>query len=142
VLDFLADDVEADGLGERAALADRHDITNLDTESGRAVHRHSLMALLEPVVLLDVVKVIASDNDRPRHFGIDDNALEDSSADGNVTGEGALLVNVVSLDGGLGSLEAKSNFFVESNAAAGLLSQHFLGGKENAVLLLEGSFSL
>ena len=36
----------------------------------------------------------------------------------------------------------KSNFFVESNAAAGLLSQHFLGGKENAVLLLEGSFSL
>ena len=74
VLDFLADDVEADGLGDRAALAHRHDITNLDTESGRAVHRHSLMALLEPVVLLDVVKVIASDNDRPRHFGIDDNA--------------------------------------------------------------------
>ena len=36
----------------------------------------------------------------------------------------------------------KSNFFVESNAAAGLLSQHFLGGKENAVLLLEGFFSL
>ena len=36
----------------------------------------------------------------------------------------------------------KANFFVESNAAAGLLSQHFLGGKENAVLLLEGSFSL
>ena len=36
----------------------------------------------------------------------------------------------------------KSNFFVESNAAAGLLSLHFLGGKENAVLLLERSFSL
>ena len=36
----------------------------------------------------------------------------------------------------------KANFFVESNAAAGLLSQHFLGGKENTVLLLERSFSL
>ena len=36
--------------------------------------RDGVMALLEPVVLLDVVKVIASDDDRPRHFGIDDNA--------------------------------------------------------------------
>jgi len=89
------------------------------------VNRHGLMALLKPVVLLDVMQVIASDNDGPSHFGIDDNALEDSSADGNITGEGALLVNVLSLDGGLGSLEAKSNFFVESNAAAGLLCQHF-----------------
>ena len=73
VLDFLADDVEADGLGEGAALADSHDITSLDTESGRAVDRHGLMALLEPVVLLDVMQVIASDNDGPRHFAIDDN---------------------------------------------------------------------
>ena len=34
VLDFLADDVEANGLGDRAALANSHDITGLDTESG------------------------------------------------------------------------------------------------------------
>ena len=34
VLDFLADDVEADSLGERATLANSHDITDLDTESG------------------------------------------------------------------------------------------------------------
>ena len=34
VLDFLAEDVEADGLGERAALADGDDITDLDAESG------------------------------------------------------------------------------------------------------------
>ena len=38
------------------------------------MHRHGLMALLKPVVLLDVMQVIASDNDGPRHFGIDDNA--------------------------------------------------------------------
>ena len=73
VLDLLADDVEADGLGEGTALADGHDITGLDTESGGAVDGHGLMALLEPVVLLDVMEVIASDNDRPRHFAIDDN---------------------------------------------------------------------
>mgnify|MGYP000119624175 FL=1 len=74
MLDFLADDVEADGLGDGSALANGHDITGLDTESGGAMGRHSLMALLEPVVLLDVMQVIASDNDGPRHFGGDDNA--------------------------------------------------------------------
>jgi hypothetical protein len=73
VLDFLADDVEADGLGEGAALASSDDITDLDTESGRAVTRHGLMALLEPVVLLDVMQVITSDNDSSGHFSADDN---------------------------------------------------------------------
>lgn len=34
VLDLLADDVEADGLGERAALANGHDVTDVDTEGG------------------------------------------------------------------------------------------------------------
>ena len=38
------------------------------------MNRHGLMALLKPVVLLDVMQVIASDNDGPSHFGIDDNA--------------------------------------------------------------------
>ena len=36
-LDLLADDVEADGLGKGAALANGDDITDFDTESGRAV---------------------------------------------------------------------------------------------------------
>jgi hypothetical protein len=36
----------------------------------------------------------------------------------------------------------ESNFFVESNAGGRLLSQHFLGGKEHALLFLEGFFSL
>ena len=35
--------------------------------------RDGLMALLEPVVLLDVMKVIASDDESPRHFGGDNN---------------------------------------------------------------------
>ena len=68
VLNLLADDVEADGLREGAALSDSHDITDLDTEGGGAMGRHSLMAFLEPVILLDVMKVIASDDDGPRHF--------------------------------------------------------------------------
>ena len=82
VLDFLADDVEADGLGERAALADGHDVTGGDTESGGAVGRHGVMALLEPVVLLDVVEVIATDDNGPPHFGGDDNTPNQSSKEG------------------------------------------------------------
>lgn len=68
MLDLFAEDVEADGLGQGTALANSHDITGLDTESGGAVDGDVGMALLEPVVLLDVVKVIASDDDGPRHF--------------------------------------------------------------------------
>ena len=34
VLDLLADDVEANGLGERAALANGRDVTDVDTEGG------------------------------------------------------------------------------------------------------------
>ena len=57
------EDVETDSLGERAALANGNDITDLDTEGWGAVSGDSLMALLESVILLDVMKVIASDDD-------------------------------------------------------------------------------
>eukprot|EP00353_Schmidingerella_taraikaensis_P017470 CAMPEP_0185603400 /NCGR_PEP_ID=MMETSP0436-20130131/2437_1 /TAXON_ID=626734 ORGANISM="Favella taraikaensis, Strain Fe Narragansett Bay" /NCGR_SAMPLE_ID=MMETSP0436 /ASSEMBLY_ACC=CAM_ASM_000390 /LENGTH=196 /DNA_ID=CAMNT_0028233863 /DNA_START=245 /DNA_END=835 /DNA_ORIENTATION=- len=142
VLDLLADDVEADGLGEGAALADGHDITGSDTEGGGAVDGDGVMALLESVVFLDVMKVIASDDDRPVHFSRDDNTLEDSAADGHVARERALLVDVGALNGGLRGLEAEANFFVESNASGRLLGHHFSGGKEDAVLLLEGFLGL
>ena len=73
VLDFLAENVEADGLGDGTALADGHDVTSSETESGGAVHGHVLMTLLESVVLLDVVEVIAADDDCAGHFGGDHN---------------------------------------------------------------------
>ena len=36
--------------------------------------RHVPVSLLEPVVLLDVVQVVAADDDGARHFGGDDKA--------------------------------------------------------------------
>ena len=74
VLDFLADNVEADSLGEGSALADSHDITGSETESGGSVSGNSLVALLESVVLLDKVEVITSDDDGVLHLGGDDDA--------------------------------------------------------------------
>jgi len=78
VLDFLADDVEADGLGEGAALTNGNDVTDLDAEGRRDVGRDSFVALLKPVVLADVVEVVASDDDSPRHFSGDDDAPNQS----------------------------------------------------------------
>ena len=75
VLDFLADNVEADGLGKGSALADGHDVTLLNTgEGGGAVSSKVLVSLLESVVLLDVVQVVSSDNDGSSHLSRNDDA--------------------------------------------------------------------
>ncbi len=51
--------VELHGLAERSAFSDSDDISNPGVpEAGGEVDRHVLVPLLEPVVLLDVVKVI------------------------------------------------------------------------------------
>lgn len=49
------DDVEADRLGERAALADSDVVSDLDAERGRAVGGEVAVALLVPRVLRDEV---------------------------------------------------------------------------------------
>lgn len=69
VLDFFADDIESNSLGEWSALADSDDITNFDTESWGAVNGDGVVAFLKSVVLLDVMEVITSDNDRAGHLG-------------------------------------------------------------------------
>jgi len=142
VLDLLTDDVEADGLGEGSALTDGNDITSADAESGGAVSGDGLMALLESVVLLDVVEVVTTDDDGVLHLVGDNHTLEDSATDRHIGGEWALLVNEGTLNGGLGSLEAEANFFVESNTSGALFGEHFFGIKELTFLLLESSLSL
>jgi len=69
VLDFLADNVETNSLGKRSALADSNDITDSKAESGRAVSSDGSVALFKPVVLLDVVEVVAADDDGVLHLG-------------------------------------------------------------------------
>merc|ERR1719270_476641 len=67
-LDFLAENVEANSLGDWSALAYGHHITLLKTESWRAMGGDGLMTLLESVVLLNVVEEITADNNGPVHF--------------------------------------------------------------------------
>jgi hypothetical protein len=72
VLNFLADNVEANSLGKRSALTDSNNITDSETESWGAVSSNGPVAFLEPVVLLDVVEVVAANDDSVLHLGGND----------------------------------------------------------------------
>ena len=68
--------------------------------------RHVTMSLLKTVVLLDVVKVITTDDDSPLHLHLLDDTSKNSTTNGNITSEWALLVNVGSLNCSFGGFEA------------------------------------
>ena len=59
--------------------------------------RNVLVPLLEPVVLSHVVKVVSPDDNGAVHLQLDDDSGENAASDGDISGEGALLVDVVTL---------------------------------------------
>lgn len=132
-------DVEANGLGKRTALTNGNNITLSDTESRRNVGSKVLMSLLVTVVLGDVVKVLTSENDGTVHLGGNNGTGENLTTDGDKTNEGALLVNVRTLDSLLGSLETKTDLLIPS---LGLLVDLGLGVLEDVRLLLESTLGL
>jgi len=80
VLDFLADDVKADGLGQGSALADGHDVTDSKSEGWGAVGGDGLVALFKPVVLNDVVEVVTTNDNGVLHL-VGDNDTPKSKLD-------------------------------------------------------------
>ena len=99
--------VVSDGLGDWSALSDGEDISNSDSlESWGDMGRKVVMSLLESVILLDVMKVISSQDDGVSHLGGKDDTFTDSSSDRNVRSEWAFFVNVLSLHGSCWSFEA------------------------------------
>lgn len=143
--DFVGDDlehIEADGLAEGSALADDHDITLLDGESGRDVDGDVHVPLFVAVVLGDVVEVVPTHNDGSLHLGGDDYGLENTAANADLAGERALLVDVVAFDGFLGRLEAEADALEVAAASFALLGDQLLAVQEDVVLLLETPFVL
>ena len=140
----VLEDVVTDGLGEGAALTDDDFITDLGFEGGGAVDGEVLVALHVTLVLLDVVEVVTADDDGVLLLGGVDDTTEEAAADGDVTGEGALLVDVLTVDGGLGGLEAKTNGLPEAEAAGvvDVLLSLLAGVFVEASLLLVGTFGL
>ena len=99
-----------------------------------------LVSLLVASVFLLEVHVVAADNDCSLHFGGAHDATENAASDGDVAGEGALLVDVLCVDGLLWDFIAETDF-AEVTALSFLTGVH---GTlfEDAVLLLIGAFVL
>ena len=55
-----------------------------------------MIGAMRRTVFRDVVEVVPADDNRTRHLGGDDTASEDAAADGDLTGEGALLIYTAS----------------------------------------------
>ena len=70
------------------------------------------VSLFVSLVLFDEVQVIHADDDGAVHFGRLDDAGQDPTSDGDVTGEWALFVDVVAFDGLFRSLKAQTNVLV------------------------------
>jgi len=68
-----------------------------------------LVALLVSGVFWDEMEVFTTDNEGSVHLGRYDGTGQDTATDGNETSEGALLVNVRTLNGGLWCAETQSN---------------------------------
>jgi hypothetical protein len=83
---------ETYSLAERAALANGDLVTFFNTESRGNVSGQVLVALLVTVVLGDVVEVFTADNESTVHLGGHNGTGQDTTTDGDETGEGALLV--------------------------------------------------
>ena len=68
------------------------------------------------------------------HLGGDNGSGEDAAADGDHAGEGALLVDVGALDGGLGGAETQTNVLIPSPGAGVLARSTDLVVQENVRL--------
>lgn len=106
-------------------------------ESRRQVSGDVLVTLFVTVVLGDVVKVVATNNDGALHLGGDDNTSQDTALDVDFTNPGALLVNVGAVLGSLGGLEAVTNILEPALLVSGVL-----GVLEDTALLLVGLLGL
>ena len=67
--------IEVHGLGQRSALSDDGDVSDLHVQGWRDVSGDVPVSFLVPVVFGYVVQVISPDDDGPVHFGGNDDAF-------------------------------------------------------------------
>lgn len=80
------------GLAQWSTLSNCNLITLLDTESWGNVGSEVLVSLLISSVFWDEVKVFSADNEGTVHLGGNNSSGQDTTTDGDETGEWALLV--------------------------------------------------
>lgn len=141
------ENVESDGFGKWTALTNNDDVTFFHQESWRNVASDVFVALLVTVVLWNVVQVVATNNDRSFHFGGDNGTAKNSSANGNVSGERALFVDVGAFNSFARSFVAQTSVLEVSGSSfvfqLDVLGEHSaFATNEDGWLLLESFFRL
>ena len=97
--------------------------------------RDVLVPLLKAVVLADVMQVVASDNNGPLHLHFGHHTREDTATDGDISSEGAFLVNISAINSLSWGFEAQSDtLVVAGELLLGLLATI---SDQNTLLVLE-----
>jgi len=138
----MSHDIELDSLGQWTALTDSYNVTLLNGEAGAAMGMNVLVTLLETTVLLNVMEVVPPHDDSALHLRRDDKSLQDLTANGDIASEGALLVDVRSLDGRVGGLDAQADILDPSHGLDLLGIDVALTGDEDGILGLVCLFVL
>ena len=138
--------VEPHRLTQRPALSNGHSVSLSAPEGRRNVGRDVGVPLLVTLVLLDVVQVVPPQHDRPVHLGGHDLPGQNTSTNGHITSERALLVDELALDSLLRRLEAKPDVLVPAVSSLSWdlrrLARSFLVSAANTNLPLEGPLVL
>lgn len=102
------------------------------------------VSLLIPLVLLDEVKIIPTNNDGPIHLSTVACSSDDATPDRHSAGEWTFLINVGSFNGFPGCLETKANVLPESvsSLARFVPLGGLLGTEKHLGLLQESPFRL
>jgi len=85
------------------------------------VSRDVSVTLFKSVVLGQIVEVVTTNNNSSLHLVGDYNTTENTTTDGDVASEGALLVNVVASDSSGRGLEAQTDILEVSQSLLGEL---------------------
>lgn len=99
------------------------------------------MSLLISVILFDEMDIVSSNDNSVLHFSRNNNSLKDLSSNANVACEGALLINISSINGFFRSSESKTNVFIVSNSSFSSTLDE-LSVLEESSLFLKCFFSL
>ena len=138
----MGDNIETDSLGKWAALSDRNDITILHIEGRRAVGGNILVSFFVTTVLGNVVQVIPSNDDSSLHLGGHDLSDQNSTTDGNITSEGAFLIDETSFDGSIRCLNSKTDTLDETHRLGTGITYSTLTCNEDRILFLVSLFVL
>eukprot|EP00804_Cyclotella_cryptica_P023606 CCRYP_011945-RC/>CCRYP_011945-RC protein AED:0.47 eAED:0.52 QI:0/0/0/1/0/0/3/0/178 len=135
-LSLVSDNIELDSLRQRTALSNCDNISFLHGEAGAAMSVDVLVTLLITLVLGDVVEVVPTNDNGALHLSGDDKTLDNLTTNGDVSREGALLVDIVALNGGIGGFDPKTDIFDPAHGLHLFSVDITLTGDENSILRL------